>query len=194
MNTQSQSLEGILDELTPERGRKLKDIALTSIRSHLLGMRYRPRVRDMKLKEKAGVFVTLNRLGELRGCIGFVYPTYEMWDATRKAAVHAAFSDPRFKPVEKRELENLEVEISVLGPLEKMRISQEKDAESLRLGSEGLMIVGRGSTGLLLPQVATELGLNHVEFLEAVCEKAGLYPESWREPGVSIYRFPARIF
>ena len=194
MNPQFESLGSPLEELDLDHGRKLKDIALTSIRSQILGMRYRPRIRDVKLKEKAGVFVTLKRDGELRGCIGYVFPAYEMWDATRKAAIHAAFSDPRFKPIEKRELDSLEIEISVLGPLEQMKVSQEKDLESLRLGQDGLMIVGMGSSGLLLPQVAEELGFNKIEFLEATCEKSGLDCDAWKDPSVSVYRFYARVF
>lgn len=183
-----------LDEINDNHGMKLKDIALTTIRSKLLGMRYRPRIKDSVLKEKAGVFVTLEKNGELRGCIGYVYPTYEIWEATRMAASQAAFSDPRFKPIHKTELDELNIEISVLGTLEKMRMSSEKDVSSLKIGTEGLMVVGFGSSGLLLPQVATEMKLTPLEFLEATCEKAGLPPDSWKKRGVSVYKFPARIF
>lgn len=194
MNPQSESISSYLDELGADHGRKLKDIAITSIRSELSGMRYRPRVRDSKLKEKSGIFVTLKKLGELRGCIGFVYPTYEMWDATMKAAIHAAFSDPRFRPVQKRELEYLEIEISVLGPLEKIKSGNDRDLNILKIGNEGLMVVGQGSSGLLLPQVATELNLNAREFLEETCLKAGLLEDAWKDPYVDVYRFPAKIF
>lgn len=194
MRTESFALNQFLDEINDNHGMKLKDIALTTIRSKLLGMRYRPRIRDSILKEKAGVFVTLEKNGELRGCVGYVYPTYEMWEATRMAASQAAFSDPRFKSIHRSELEDLEIEISVLGSLEKMKVSTDKDISSLRIGTEGLMIVGFGSSGLLLPQVATEMDLSPVEFLEATCEKAGLSSDSWNKRGVSVYKFPARIF
>lgn len=175
-------------------GRKLKSIAMTAIRSQLSGMRYRPRVRDPMLREKAGIFVTLENQGELRGCIGFVYPTYELWAATKKAAIHAAYQDPRFKPIERGELETLEIEISVIGPIEKVRIKNDRDADNLRIGTHGLMVVGRGSTGFLLPQVAAEMELTPVEFLMATCEKGGLDQESWKSKDVSVYRFPVKVF
>lgn len=188
------TLNGYLEEMNDNHGMKLKDIAMTTIRSKLLGMRYRPRIRDSILKEKAGVFVTLQKNGELRGCVGYVYPTYEMWEATRLSASQAAFSDPRFKPIHKIELDDLEIEVSVLGALEKMRSNGDRDISSIKIGAEGLMVVGFGSSGLLLPQVATEMKFNANEFIEATCEKAGLPPDAWKEPGVSVYKFPARIF
>lgn len=194
MPPQSQTMGTSLEELTDEQGKKLRDIAITSIRSRLSGMRYRPRISDIKLKDRAGVFVTLERDSELRGCIGYVFPTYEMWDATRKAAVQAAFSDPRFKPIERAELPFLDIEISVLGPLEKMKTLNNRELESLKLGRDGLMVVGQGSSGLLLPQVAIEFGFTPMEFLEAACEKAGLSYDAWQEESLSVYRFTARIF
>lgn len=194
MKSQSQFMGASLEEMTEEQGRKLKDVALTSIRSRLSGMRYRPRISDPKLRERAGIFVTLERDGELRGCIGYVFPTYEMWDATRKAAVQAAFNDARFRTIERTELPFLDIEISVLGALEKMKVTSEKDMDNLKIGQEGLMVVGQGSSGLLLPQVATEFNFTPVEFLEATCEKAGLSVEAWKHENLSVYRFTARIF
>ncbi len=194
MNPQSEFSGTYLNDLDENHGRKLKDIALTSIRSQLSGMKYRPRIKDITLREKAGVFVTLKNYGELRGCIGFVYPTYEIWEATRKAAVHAAFLDGRFKPITRSELEFLDIEISILGALEKVKLDSGRDHEILRLGTDGLMVVGQGSTGLLLPQTAAEMGFDQMEFLEAACEKAGLDEDAWMDPTVTIYKFPARIF
>lgn len=194
MSTQSQVMGSVLDELDITHGRRLKSIAMTSIRSQLSGIGYRPRVRDPLLHEKTGVFVTLQNNGELRGCIGFVYPTYEMWAATKKAAVHAAFLDPRFNPITRAELETLEIEVSIIGTLEKLKSRSERFAESISLGQDGLMVIGKGSSGLLLPQVAAELGLNQLEFVEAACEKAGLLPDAWKDPSVTVYRFPAVIF
>ena len=130
----------------------------------------------------------------MRGCIGFVYPTYELWAAAKKAAIHAAYQDPRFRPVRRDELETLEVEISVIGPVEKVRVKSEKDVESIKIGTHGLMVVGHGSTGLLLPQVADEMELTPVEFLMATCEKGGLNQDSWRNRDISVYRFPVKVF
>ena len=154
-------------------GNKLRDIASTAIKSHLSGMRYRPSIDDPALRKKAGVFVTIRNGLELRGCIGFIYPTYELWDATRKAAVLAATEDPRFRPVSKSEIDSLDIEVTVLGPIEPLK---SKDVSTIRLGEEGLMVVSAVGSGLLLPQVATENNFSPIEFLEATCEKAGLSP------------------
>lgn len=194
MKQASETLVNYLEELEESHGLKLRDIALTTIRSKLLGMKYRPRIRDSVLKRKAGVFVTLTKNGELRGRTGFIYPTFELWEATRSAASMAAFSDPRFKPITKSELDSLEIEISVIGPLEQVKLSGAKDIESAVNPNHGLMVIGRGSTGLLLPQVLEEMGLSPKEFLEAACEQAGLPCDGWKSKTVSVYRFPARIF
>ncbi len=194
MKSETELLGPVLDEIGSSHGRKLKNIALTAIRSQLSGMRYKPRITDPLLREKAGIYVTLENQGEMRGCIGFVYPTYELWAATKRAAIHAAYQDPRFKPIERDELETLEVEISVIGPVEKVRIKTDKDADGIQIGTHGLMVVGNGSTGLLLPQVAEEMELTPVEFLMAACEKGGLDQESWRNQDISVYRFPVKVF
>lgn len=194
MVTQSELVETVLDRLDVAHGKRLKNIALTSIRSQMSGIGYRPRIKEQILKEKAGVFVTLYNRDELRGCIGYVYPTYEIWAATKKAAIHAAFLDSRFNSIQRSELETLDVEISILGNIEKMKVRSQKSQLNLNLGKDGLMVVGKGSSGLLLPQVAEELGADEFEFLEATCEKAGLPPDAWKDPSVSVYKFPAVIF
>ena len=183
-----------LDSLSKEHGKKLKDIALSAIRSKAMGTRTKSTVKDEKLKKKAGVFVTLKKAGELRGCIGYTHPVFELWNATQKAAVHAAFSDPRFSSIRKDELESLDVEISVLGPMELIKVQSPEDIASLKIGTEGLMVTSHDTSGLLLPQVATEFGMDALEFLEATCEKSGLPEDAWKDPRVSIYKFSARIF
>lgn len=180
-----------LQELAGLDGIKLKDIAATAIRSHLSGMRYRPTIDDPALRRKAGVFVTIRNNGELRGCIGFIYPSNELWDATRKAAVLAATEDPRFRPVTKAEIDSLDIEVTVLGPIEPLKA---KDISAIKLGEEGLMVVSAVGSGLLLPQVATENNFTAIEFVEATCEKAGLSRDAWRNQSVSLYKFKALIF
>jgi AmmeMemoRadiSam system protein A len=190
MNMQGDVPEEFLENLSEVDGVKLRDIAITAIRSNLSGMAYHPRIDDPVLKKKAGVFVTLKNRGELRGCIGYIYPTYEIWDATRRAAVLAASEDPRFRSVSKSELDNIEVEITVLGSMEPMK---SKDIQNLKIGKEGLMVVSPVTSGILLPQVATENGFGPLEFLEATCEKAGLSPNAWKDSSVSIYKFSAVV-
>ena len=82
------------------------------------------------------------------------------------------------------------MEITVLGPLEPMK---SKDIQNLKIGKEGLMVVSPVTSGVLLPQVATENGFGPLEFLEATCEKAGLSSNAWKDSSVSIYKFSAIV-
>ncbi len=194
MDTQTETTLTVLEKIGPEHGKKLKDIALTSMRSHTSGMKYRPRVRDPVLKEKSGVYITLKNGSELRGNSGFIYPTYELWNATRMSAVNAAFLDPRFKPVERREIEILDIEVSVIGQVEKIRDNSTKDLSSINIGTDGIMVVGLNTSSVMLPQVAVEMDLDPMEFADAACESAGLLKRAWTKKGVSLYRFSTRIF
>lgn len=136
-----------------------------------------------------GVFVTYTEGGLLRGCIGTIRPVYPVGAATAMMAWSAALEDPRFPAISAGELGSIEYEISVLTPLELM-----EDPLSVRLGTDGLYIVRGGSSGVLLPQVPGEVGWTTPEqFLEGLCEKAGLPPGSWAD-GATIYRFQAEVF
>jgi hypothetical protein len=140
------------------------------------------------LGEKRGAFVTLNKEGHLRGCIGHIRGIEPLFSTVAKMAVAAALEDPRFNPVKPNELEHIEIEISVLTPFE--RIS---DASEVVVGTHGLYIEKGRYHGLLLPQVATDYGWDRYEFLDQTCRKAGLPAGSWRE-GATIYTFSAQIF
>ena len=146
-----------------------------------------------------GVFVTLNEHTKgnrgLRGCIGLPYPTTPLVNAVMQAASSAAFEDPRFPPVQPKEMDGITIEISVLTPPEKI---EEKDPSDIVnrvvVGRDGL-IVGQGwNKGLLLPQVPVEWGWDSKEFLNQCCVKAGLPPKSWLEPRTEIYTFQAILF
>jgi len=117
-----------------------------------------------------GVFVTLEVDGILRGCIGSLdNPSKPLYELVWSMAIQAAFFDPRFQPLDANELPKLTVEISVLTPLASV-----KDMTSIEIGKHGLILENGPRRGLLLPQVATELHLDPVGFLEAVSTKAGL--------------------
>ncbi|CAD7783078.1 MAG: hypothetical protein KCCBMMGE_01694 [Candidatus Methanoperedenaceae archaeon GB37] len=105
-----------------------------------------------------------------------------------QASLQAAFADPRFLPLRQEELKEIDIEISVLGP-----IIPVKKVEEIRVGRDGLIIKKDGQQGLLLPQVATEFNLDRLKFLELTCKKAGLSPSAWKK-GASIYRFTAEVF
>jgi len=104
-------------------------------------------------------------------------------------AVAAAFDDPRFPPLKAEELKDLELEISVLSPLKKIR-----DIHEIEVGKHGLYIVRGYHSGLLLPQVAIEYGWDRETFLEETCYKAGLPPDAWRDAQTEIYVFSADYF
>jgi AmmeMemoRadiSam system protein A len=141
------------------------------------------------LEEKRGAFVTLTKQGVLRGCIGHIQGTRPLVETIREMARAAAFSDPRFPPVAEAELDQLELEISVLTPLRLI-----KDVEEIKVGIHGLYIECQGYAGLLLPQVATEYDWGREEFLAHTCMKAGLSSNCWRQPETRIYIFSADIF
>jgi uncharacterized protein len=148
-----------------------------------------PGLESAHLNEPRGVFVTLHREGELRGCIGFVDARFPLQAAVREVAVKAATEDPRFLPVGRSELADVELEISVLSPLELVESVQE-----IQVGTHGVMVDAGYSRGLLLPQVATEYGWDREQFLSHTCLKAGLPASRWKEPELRIYTFTTEIF
>ena len=150
---------------------------------------------DGFLKSHRGAFVTLtNHDGSLRGCIGLPYPLKPLGEAVVHAAVGAATHDPRFPGVAAAELESLRVEVSALTAPETLQCNAVDLPDHVRVGTDGLIVTGLGRSGLLLPQVATELGLAPDDFLSLTCEKAGLLPDAWLTPDVEVMRFQAEVF
>ena len=143
-----------------------------------------------QFRQARGVFVTLmNWPGrQLRGCIGFPEPTMPLAQAVAEAAKSAAFNDPRFFPLKKEELGKMIIEISIL------TLPQKCNSKDIEVGKDGLVIDYVGYTGLLLPQVATEHKMSRIEFLEAICQKAGLPRDSWQNKNCTLYKFQAQIF
>jgi AmmeMemoRadiSam system protein B/AmmeMemoRadiSam system protein A len=146
------------------------------------------KTQDANLLAERGAFVTLKKKGELRGCIGFIEPVAPLWNTVIQTAVYAASEDPRFPPVESDELENLEYEVSVLSPLQKIA-----DPSLVQVGKHGLVIAMGGRKGILLPQVAVENGWSRETFLNQACVKAGLPPDAWKK-GAEISIFEAIVF
>jgi MEMO1 family protein len=167
----------------------LLKIARQSIEAHLSG-KPRPQfeVSDT-LKALGAAFVTLNENGQLRGCIGYTEAFRPLWQTVSECAVSAAVDDPRFPPVTASEVPKLHIEISVLTPLQKV-----KSLDEIKVGRDGLMISMGGRRGLLLPQVATEYGWTHDEFLRHTCEKAGLPTDAYLSPNAVIQKFQAMVF
>jgi uncharacterized protein (TIGR00296 family) len=149
--------------------------------------------------EKRGVFVTLNVLKdgreELRGCVGFPYPVKPLGGAVVEATIAASSSDPRFNRVEERELDEILVEVSVLSIPETLKTSTPLELpKKVRVGTDGLIVSSKWSSGLLLPQVAAEYKFDSQEFLTQTCIKAGLLPDAWLTDSVEIQTFQAEVF
>lgn len=165
-------------------------IARTAIESALAGKKPPPGdVKSDILKEKRGAFVSLHHHGNLRGCIGYIHPAKPLHKTVQDMAIAAALQDPRFDPVTRQELEELDIEISVLTPMVRIEHAQE-----IEIGKHGLYIVNGPYHGLLLPQVATSYSWDRKTFLEHTCEKAGLPKNAWMDKDTEIYIFSADIF
>ncbi|MFW6457904.1 MAG: AmmeMemoRadiSam system protein A [Halodesulfurarchaeum sp.] len=146
---------------------------------------------DPEFRSTRGAFVTLEKRGSLRGCIGRPYPEQTAIQAIREAAVGAATNDPRFPPVSPDELAAITVEVSVLTPPTPM---EEVSPSAVTVGSDGLIVRAGERSGLLLPQVPVDNDWGPREFLEKTCEKAGLHGECWKRSNVDVLQFGAQVF
>jgi len=138
---------------------------------------------------QGGVFVTLTKGGDLRGCIGNLEPGRPLRTAVVMAALGAALDDPRFLPVTAGELPLIRIDISVLGAALPLG-----DPDVFQPGVDGVMVERGGRRGLLLPEVATEFSWGATQMFEAVCRKVGLPPDAWREPGTTMRSFRTTRF
>lgn len=137
----------------------------------------------------AGVFVSLHINDSLRGCIGYIEGLRPLPEVIQETAIAAALRDPRFEPLREDELQEIEIEISVLSPLEQIQGPQD-----ITIGKHGLLVRHGKQQGLLLPQVATHTGWEAQAFLEHTCIKAGLPSNTWELPETEIFRFSAEVF
>jgi uncharacterized protein len=149
-----------------------------------------PATGEIDLPEATGAFVTLKRHGHLRGCLGTLECRQPLAEEVARCAASAAREDPRFAPVAVPELADLDVEVSVLGPLEPI---DPLDPDAIIVGRHGLVVERGTHRGLLLPQVAPEWGWTRDELLAQTCRKAGLAEDAWRH-GARVYRFEADVF
>jgi hypothetical protein len=184
--------------LSLEEGKRLVALARQAISCYLEnGTRIKPPDIPERLKQKSGVFVTLNTLPrrELRGCIGFPYPESPLADATINAAIYAATEDPRFEPVSKIELKKIALEVTVLTVPRTIAAQDPKELpQSVIVGRHGLIVEAQGMSGLLLPQVATEWNWDSTEFLMNCCIKANLPPDAWLLKSTKVMVFEGQIF
>lgn len=194
MKTKSEDGEQDPPEATQRVGqadrKQLHAIARQAIKARLDGKPHAlPATQSALLKAPGAAFVTLKKHGQLRGCIGHIIAREPLAQTVAEMAVAAAFNDPRFPPLKKAEYADLDYEISVLSPLQ--RIS---DPEQVRVGTHGLLMRQGGFSGLLLPQVPVEYGWNREMFLRNTCRKAGLPMDCWKDKTTEIYVFSAEVF
>jgi len=139
--------------------------------------------------EKRGAFVTLHKEGQLRGCIGYIIAYKSLKETISEMALAAAFRDPRFEPLRREELSQIDIEISVLSEMIPI-----ENASEIVIGRDGLLIEHFYGHGVLLPQVATEYGWDVKTYLKQLCFKAGLSAEAWKDKEARLFRFTAEVF
>ena len=181
-----------MDSLNKEQKKILSFIAKDAIDNFIKDhSRKEYSIQDKRLLAKGGAFVTIHQKNKLRGCIGQIFPAnYPLWMVIRDMAIEAAFNDPRFNPLSKKEFEEIEIEISVLSIPEKI-----SDWRKIELGKHGVIVRRGNNCGVFLPQVAVETGWGLEEFLSQLCSgKACLNQDCYLDPKTEISIFTADIF
>jgi len=188
-------------KLSLEEGKFLVKLARKAVEENLKTKKRvnTPQNIAEKLLQPCGVFVTINSIKngekELRGCIGFPYPTTPLAQAVIESAISSATQDPRFYPVSLSELESVVFEVSVLTPPQVIEAKKPSEYPlKIEVGEDGLIVQKGMFKGLLLPQVPVELGWDEEEFLCQCCIKAGLSPDCWLLESTKLYKFQAIIF
>jgi hypothetical protein len=181
--------------LSAGQKKKLLEVARDSIESYAREKkRLRPEVDDPVLMEKKGVFVTLEKRGQLRGCIGHLEAIQPLFLDVSENAFNAAFRDSRFRPVSEAELSEITIEVSVLSAPEPINASSSKELlEKLRPGIDGVILEYGSAGATYLPQV-WEMLPEKEDFLSSLCEKAGLPADCWRKPGAKFFRYTVTAF
>jgi uncharacterized protein (TIGR00296 family) len=179
--------------LSLEEGTKAVRLARRAIEKYLEEKKVISERLGGVFAEKRGVFTTLLKNDDLRGCIGFPYPIKRLDEAIIESAIAAAVDDPRFEPVRLSEMDEITVEVTILTEPEKINAKPYELPKFVEIGRHGLMVRKGLISGLLLPQVAVEFGFDAEEFLSQTCMKAGLPPDCWLA-GAEVYRFEGQIF
>ncbi|MFW9999002.1 MAG: TIGR00296 family protein [Candidatus Hodarchaeota archaeon] len=191
------------EEFSLEQGRMLIKFARDNIEFFLKNNRRIPipDVLKEKFSDKYGAFVTLNKYNvfgnPLRGCIGYIEPTYSLYEVIHRVSISSAVEDPRFPSVSLDEMDNIVIELSILTPPELLKVNDPKEyLDKIVIGRDGLIAEKGMRRGLLLPQVPVEHERNwDVEtFLSQTCSKAWLDSNAWKEKSTKIYSFQAILF
>ncbi len=176
-------------ELSSNDKKILLRTARESIYSALTGETPRYPEPTENIQAHCGAFVTLHKNGVLRGCIGHIIAVNPLFKAVKELARSSAFEDPRFPRLNQSEFDEIDIEISVLTPLERI-----ESAEQVEVGEHGVYIKSGARSGVLLPQVPVEQGWNRHQYLTNLCFKAGLSGDCWTNPNAELYVFTAIVF
>jgi AmmeMemoRadiSam system protein A len=183
-------------DITEEQGRRLIQVARGTIAARLgIPAEANKVVPDRDLadpafREKRGTFVTLKLKGQLRGCMGCLTPSETILEGIQRNAINSAFNDPRFPALSAIELDQAEIDISILTPSRELEYTGGLDLlKKLRPNIDGVIINKGGARATFLPQVWKQLPRTE-DFLAHLCRKAGLSSDEWLkgELGVSIYQ------
>ena len=148
-----------------------------------------------KFSYKSGVFVTLSKEENLRGCIGFPTPDRILHQSLVDAAIASSTEDPRFPPVQYEELDDITFEVTTLSPPVEIKVNEPSEyPKKIKIGRDGLIVKWQFGAGLLLPQVPVEYQWNEEEFLGHACEKAGAPSDFWRQKNTIILKFEGIVF
>ena len=182
--------------ITDEKGLRLVQVARRTIAARLGTLDEINKVipdrdlADPAFREKRGTFVTLKIKGQLRGCMGCLTPSETILEGIQRNAINAAFNDPRFPALTPLELDQAEIEISILTTPQELEYTEGNFLlEKLRPFIDGVIINKGLARATFLPQVWEQLPRPQ-DFLAHLCRKAGLSPDEWTkgELGVSIYQ------
>lgn len=175
-------------DLTSEDRKMLKSIAYHTIKATLESKKYEPGKLSDVLLTKCGAFVSLHKKGRLRGCIGHFGEDMPLYQVVEHMAKAAAFEDPRFYGVTMEELDDIDIEISVLTPMKRIQ-----SIDEFELGKQGIFIRKGYHTGTFLPQVADEVSWTKEEFLgHCSQDKAGIGWDGWKT--AELYTYEAIVF
>jgi len=153
------------------------------------GKRYEIKAAPPTLLQKRGVFVTLRKNGMLRGCIGYPFPIKTIVEAVVDNTINAASEDPRFPPVQPHELTEITIEITVLGEFQPIN-----NIKDIIIGKHGLYLENGWYSALFLPSVPVEQRWSREEYVQHLCEKAGLSRDCWRDKNTRLYVFEGEEF
>jgi len=187
------------EEISIQEGTELVRLARTSVEAYI---KYKKIFSSAKnSNKKAGVFVTLyyinitNKEKNLRGCIGYVFPTQNIYHSVIAAAINAATEDPRFIAVNEKELKDVIFQVSVLTKPSLIRLDNtDASLSKIVIGRDGLILQSRYGSGLFLPQVPVEQKWNVRDYLSNLCYKAGAPSYAWLLPDSKLYTFCSLIF